>query len=417
MEGQKMSYGTSKVVAVVVALVAMCIVGDVTAAEVRINLEGASTAAAIGVPFKQGELADAAGVQLAESNGKKVACSSKVASTWPDGSIRGLVLELPEKGGPGPLTLEYTPRAERQERSETPKVGPVRVTRPGAEGVAEDLGNKIIVRTGPLKVLVSASNWKAIGQKELPASYNERFALNPTPGGKHPNKNRPDAPIYPRPCGMLNQVWMDVNGDGDFADSEQLLSGEALPGLVLRDAEDNYYLSHLSRHKKVRIVENSSTGCKLEVSGAMTRLYPTGHAQRDFKKLGYQYWLTTSYEEPEEAWFVWTAILGFQKGSPKITCDLTVERGGHTWRYAEFGRRELSRLVPVRSLTVELKPRDGTLLVTQTAGKVLNPTAVEVSTEGVTTAFLWKADKDKPLAVGEGFALSSSMTFEFKGGK
>ena len=412
-----MSYGTSKVVAVVVALLAMCIVGDVTAAEVRINLEGASTAAAIGVPFKQGELADASGVQLAESNGKKVACSSKVASTWPDGSIRGLVLELPQKAGPGPLILTYTPKAEPRETYETPKGGSARIAHAGAGAMAEDLGNQVIVLTGPLKAVIRGCKWSGTDPKGLSASYRERFALNPTPGGKDAFKDRPIPPSYPTPCGIFNQVWMDASGDGEFADDEQRLSNEAFPGLVLRDAEDNYYLSHLSRPKRVRIVENGATGCRLEVSGAMTRLYPTGHAYRDSRKLGYQYWLPTSYEEPDDAWFLWTAILAFQKGSSKITCDLTVERGGHTWRYAEFGRRELSRLVPARSLTVELKPSDGALLVTQTGGKVQNPAGSEANAQGMTVVSLWARDKDKPLAVGEGFALSSSMTFEFEGGK
>ena len=143
----------------------------------------------------------------------------------------------------------------------------------------------------------------------------------------------------------------------------------------------------------------------------MTPLHPTGHAGRDLKKLGYQSWLVTSYQEPDEAWFMWTAVLTFKKGSSQVTCELTVERGGPTWKYGEFGRREVSELVPMKTLALEFTSPGGGVAVSRTSGGAVT---VEQPSKGETRTFLWKQKDNACLAVGEGFALSTVLKLDFR---
>ncbi len=134
-----------------------------------------------GVPFKQGALKDHRATSLVLADRRELPLQTEVLASWPDGSVRWLLLDFQVDLAPGQrktLSLRYGPEVRRSR------------IRDGVS-VSQDKGD-VTLTTGPMRVRLSGRAFR-----------------------------------------LLDAVWLDRSGDGSFADQERLPRA-AEAGIVLR---------------------------------------------------------------------------------------------------------------------------------------------------------------------------------------
>ncbi len=155
-------------------------VGPVTAASLPLNIdeptnvERTGVPITIGIPFPKGALASAADMRVLTDKGVEIPLQARVISTWPDGSVKWVLLDFfadVPKGKGVRYQLEYG-RGVKSNAAESGKVF-----------LKERPDGGVEVTTGPLRFTVSGS------------------ADN-----------------------LFDQVWLDSDGDGSFADNEKILA-------------------------------------------------------------------------------------------------------------------------------------------------------------------------------------------------
>jgi len=142
-----------------------------------------------GVPFPQGHLASPGSVRLLDAQGREAPLQTKVLATWPDGTIKWLLLIFPSRAcgrSPERFTLEYGSRV---------KPAPVKDRLD-----VDESRSAVTVTTGPLRI-------------RLP-----RDAFGP-PG----------------------EVWFDENSDGKFDDAERITKAGNETAVFLRDEKGKSY--------------------------------------------------------------------------------------------------------------------------------------------------------------------------------
>ena len=117
-----------------------------------------------GIPFAEGVLKQAGQVALTDSAGKPVPLQTHVLAAWPDGSVKGLLLDFQATLGPG------------QTQAFTLKYGEGAGTGVAGNSMAAELADHIEVNTGPLKAVIRlAASWKKAEPAALSASFRSRF--------------------------------------------------------------------------------------------------------------------------------------------------------------------------------------------------------------------------------------------------
>lgn len=136
-----------------------------------------------GIPFAQGQLTDATGVLLVSEEGKPLPLQTEPLAFWPDGSIRWLLLDfqvdLPA-GEKRTYELRYGADVRPQEVERRLEV--------------RKTADKVVVQTGPMQLELTAQGFRP-----------------------------------------LDALWLDANGDGQFAAGERVTGRSS--GLVLTDAQ------------------------------------------------------------------------------------------------------------------------------------------------------------------------------------
>lgn len=177
-----------------------------------------------GIPFPQGALVSTDNVRILDVQGAEVPTQVSPLTTWRDGSVKWALLDFQadvDADTAAQYTLEYGTEIAR---ADVPS--PVVVTE------SED-GVEVV--TGPLKLVIDKS----------------RF-------------------------GLLDNVWLDVNGDGEFQDDEQItrddfplyergIKGD-LGGIHLVDADGTVYTS-LSAPDVVAVEERGPMRAVMRVEG------------------------------------------------------------------------------------------------------------------------------------------------------
>lgn len=165
-----------------------------------------------GVPLPEGAVRNPANVRLL-SDGKELPLQTEVMSSWPDGSVKWLLLDFQidlRANEERKLTLEYGQHINR-----TPVRDPLEVqTDPDATTVI----------TGPLKMKLSNSEFR-----------------------------------------LFDSLWLDLDGDGIFTDGERITSNRG-SGIVLIDPEGNIFRADKSK-AEVRIEEAGPLRACIRVEG------------------------------------------------------------------------------------------------------------------------------------------------------
>ncbi|MBM83459.1 MAG: hypothetical protein CMJ78_23110 [Planctomycetaceae bacterium] len=133
-----------------------------------------------GIPLHRGVLFDAEATTLVSAEGDEIPLQTEALSRWPDGSIRWLLLDFQATFGASQtrkFSLQYGPALQRKA---------------GGEVVAvEESKDRIELNTGPLRVELSSKDFR-----------------------------------------LLNAVWLDRDGNGEFADDERLTTNQDA-GIIL----------------------------------------------------------------------------------------------------------------------------------------------------------------------------------------
>ncbi len=146
-----------------------------------------------GVPLPEGALKNPDNVRLI-SDGMELPLQTEVLSSWPDGSVKWLLLDFQLSLKPGDerkLELEYGSGIER-----IPVEDPL---------IIQSEPDSTVIVTGPLKMKLSHSGFQ-----------------------------------------MFDSVWLDLDGDGSFSDSEKVTSPEN-SGIALTDPEGNIFRADMSK--------------------------------------------------------------------------------------------------------------------------------------------------------------------------
>jgi len=143
----------------------------------------------VGVPVPEGDLTSTDNVRLLDGGLQETACQVSTLATWPDGSIKWLCLDFLADVLPSgaQYTLEYGPQISRRPCSE-----PLTVT---------DDGSYVEIVTGPAKFRIEKAGFS-----------------------------------------LIDEAWLDLNGNGRFEDWEQCVdqSADYAQGLFLRSAGIDY---------------------------------------------------------------------------------------------------------------------------------------------------------------------------------
>ncbi|MCG3179095.1 MAG: hypothetical protein BIFFINMI_01426 [Phycisphaerae bacterium] len=145
----------------------------------------------VGVPLSKGAYEDTTKFRVVDADGKDVPAQFDVMGRyWPDSfSIRGLLVSFNAKVARGGV-VKYTLRDDG--RGNAPAA-----TAPGGGLKIDESANAVTVVTGPLKVAVRKGGFN-----------------------------------------VLDKVWLDDNGDGQFADGELIVNGSDKSGAVMN--ADNF---------------------------------------------------------------------------------------------------------------------------------------------------------------------------------
>ncbi len=165
----------------------------------------------LGVPFAQGELLPTVPVRIVDPNGNPVNAQFKTMAIWDDGSIRWLKCDFQASVNAN-NTAQYT--LERNALHPT-----------ATELTATETSAAITVTTGPLRFAVSKT----------------RFNL-------------------------FDQAWLDLNGDRQYANDEQIISSGATTGPVVTAAGINYFAA-AQPPERIEIEEQGPMKVVIKVSG------------------------------------------------------------------------------------------------------------------------------------------------------
>ncbi len=167
-----------------------------------------------GIPLKQGELGNDRRTALFDAKGHEVPLQTEILSRWPDGTIRWLLLDFQvdlSAGQSRSFVLKYGPQVRR---SEIPN--PVTVS---------TITKSPLLESGPLRVEVAP----------------DRFRL-------------------------LDAVWLDRDGDGEFSEEERATGGEAA-GIELVAADGTRYRADLS-HAVVTMEQHGPLRACVRIEGS-----------------------------------------------------------------------------------------------------------------------------------------------------
>lgn len=243
-----------------------------------------------GVPFPWGALDSADHVRLLDEAGREVAMQATVAGRWSkQGSIRWLLVDCvaPVGGEAGSYTLEYGPE----------------VTRAAVPSplLTEQTDEEITVGTGPLRLVIPRSEPTGIGE-----------------------------------------VWLDRDGDGEFADAERVLDPSAAIGPYLTDAEGTQYLGSRDAQAEVVLEEAGPLKACVRLSGwhvaesgerlgkFIVRLY----AYRGLPQLRamHTFIITADSDEAQYrdiAWSLPFGCLDYVLGTPNVSVGRVPEQGAY----------------------------------------------------------------------------------------
>ena len=212
---------------------------DIHAAELRFSIAEPSgivrtdCPVTSGVPLKRGALFDPSATALLAPGGRELPLQTEVLSSWPDGSIRWLLLDFQANLAAAekrPFILRYGPNVER-----APIKRPLRIKKTGAD---------IVLDTGPLRIVLSGQSFR-----------------------------------------LLDAVWLDRDQDGTFSDDERMTTGSGA-GVVLTTPDGKRFRADLAQAEMVVEQAGPLRGCvriagkHASADGAMFRYVVRIHAWR-----------------------------------------------------------------------------------------------------------------------------------------
>jgi hypothetical protein len=203
-----------------------------------------------GVPLAEGALRDAQAAALFTADEREVPLQTEALSRWPDGSIRWLLLDFQtdlEANQTQRYTLRYGPGTRR-----SPVEKPVTLNTEG---------QVVTIDTGPLRLLLSPTEFR-----------------------------------------LPDRVWLDANNDGRFAADEQV-TGPDDAGIVLITPDGNVFRADRAPAKLT--VEDSGplrASVRIEgghgsAEGAMFRYVVRVHAFRGQSCLIFQYTFVNNHQD------------------------------------------------------------------------------------------------------------------------
>src|ERR1043166_1367683 len=138
-----------------------------------------------GIPFPRGSLRTNESIALIDSNGTQIPLQTEVTGTWPDGSIKWLLLDFPASIGKG----------ERQNFTLRTTTGASAITSPSVQ--IENGPTTLWINTGPLKFSIARNTFS-----------------------------------------IFDRAYLDANGDGAFTENESLLAGGLGQSLTVTEYPD-----------------------------------------------------------------------------------------------------------------------------------------------------------------------------------
>lgn len=169
-----------------------------------------------GIPFPKGELKSAEGIRVLDHNHMNIPSQFRVLGRWADQSIKWLQIDT---------KLDLTANQRQLADLQYPAMRQVADDVPGVSGMVNDLQDRIVVNTGPLKFFIDKKSFH-------------------TPEG----------------------VWLDQNNDGQF-DNDELISGASELVLVHKKEE---YRGSLDKNYTLTIEENGPLKVTIKAEGWFT---------------------------------------------------------------------------------------------------------------------------------------------------
>jgi hypothetical protein len=200
-------------------LIGLLAVSSARAAEVTLTIAEPSGVArnawpvTSGIPLARGGLTDVRDAALFSSDGREIPLQTEALCRWPDGSVRWLLLDflidLAEREKKT-MVLRYGPGTRREAISDPVTVSP------------DDRGATI--RTGPLLVKLSTRHFR-----------------------------------------LLDGIWLDRNGDGQFSDLERITRADGA-GIVLKTPDGQTFVADQAKAELV-VEQNGPIRACVRITG------------------------------------------------------------------------------------------------------------------------------------------------------
>jgi len=149
-----------------------------------------------GIPFAKGRVENPREVSVFRTDGQEAPLQTEVLATWPDGSVRWLLLDFQvdlDAGEKKSFSVRHGPGTSRATVRE-----PIRVT---------DGDRRVVIDTGPMRLQLSKHEFR-----------------------------------------LLDAAWLDTDGNGEFSDHERVTGSEGA-GIVLTTRDGNSFRADAARAK------------------------------------------------------------------------------------------------------------------------------------------------------------------------
>lgn len=320
----------------------------------------------VGVPFPWGALESDEHVRLLDDTGNEVPVQVRTTGRWSkQGSVRWLLLEFmaPVDGESRQYTLEFGPGVRRAEAPE-----PL---------VAEEGDEAITLRTGPLQLVTPRDGSAGIGR-----------------------------------------VWLDRDGDGEFAEGEMVLDADETTGAFMVNEAGERFLGIRDERAEVVLEEAGAIRATVRVSGwhvseggeRLGRYILRAHACRGLPWLRVEHTFIITADSDEERYRGIGHHLPFRGyeyvlGTPNVSAGRVREQGAWLLQRDDL----FFRVYEEGAFKEEGEKAEG-WLTAGTPGRYMTlavrdmwqqfPKELEVAPEGVTVHF-WPEHAEAPIRTGE----------------
>ena len=168
----------------------------------------------LGVPLSRGAVTDVAPLKVLDPNGDPVLAQFEVLSTWPDGSLKWVLVDfLADCPSQGRRQYQLTSRGERSDAS------PLSVSQ------AE---NSVTVQTGPLRCVLNPHHFDLFGS-----------------------------------------IYLDHDGDGEFSDDERITHPQVSPGILVQDTAERRFSSRWGKVESFEVESRGPLRATVAVKGSL----------------------------------------------------------------------------------------------------------------------------------------------------